>query len=232
MNNLSKREKLLVIVGAILIILYPYYNLFLKPISQKIKIVNQSISDKKIEYNSIEKLKVSNVTNTKKVEGLKIKYDEAMKALPENERNPEISYSINTFATQNNISIVSVAFGQSANYSAISSTNNTSTATSNTTTNTKELDISIESSKPRLMFVPVTVSIGGDYLSTLNFINNIEGDSRLAEVVNISILSTQEQGKELQSSIVLNYYSTEGTNKNKPSYNIKDDNAGKTDLFK
>ena len=103
MNNLSKREKLLVIVGAILIILYPYYNLFLKPISQKIKIVNQSISDKKIEYNSIEKLKVSNIVNTKKVEELKIKYDEAMKALPENERNPEISYSLNTFATQNNI---------------------------------------------------------------------------------------------------------------------------------
>ena len=107
-----------------------------------------------------------------------------MKALPENERNPEISYSLNTFATQNNISIVSVAFGQSANYSAVSSTNNSSTATANT----NEVNSSIDSTKQQLIFVPVTVTISGDYAATLNFISRIEGDSRLAEVVNISMI--------------------------------------------
>ena len=30
------------------------------------------------------------------------------------------------------------------------------------------------------MFVPVTVIVSGDYLSTLNFISNIEGDSQIS----------------------------------------------------
>jgi len=213
LSNLGKREKLLVIVGVIFVILYFYYNLFLQPISQKIKVVNESIDNKTIEYNSIEKLKVTNASNAKKLEAIKTKYDEAVRALPENERNPEIAYSLNTFATKDKTELISVAFGQNANYAVVPASTATTTTTTTTTTNHK------------LMFVPVTVAFRGDYTSTMSFISSVENDSRLAEVVNVSIIG-------LQSTIVLNYYSTEGTIKNKPSYDFKDNNAGKTDLFK
>ncbi|MBU3090569.1 hypothetical protein KPL35_00485 [Clostridium sp. CF011] len=227
MSSFSKREKLLVIVGTILVILYPYYNLFLKPISQKIKIVNQSISDKKIECDSIEKFNGSNISNTEKLEDIKNIYNESVKVLPENERNPEISYSINTFAAKNKIKLISVAFGQSVNYSSKNSVNNSA----NITANASEVDSSIDSTNHKLMFVPVTVIINGDYSSVLSFISDIEGDSRLAEIVDISMSSTQGESKGPQATIVLNYYSTEGTIKNKPSYDFKDDNVGKSNLF-
>ncbi|MBW9144432.1 hypothetical protein K2F40_10200 [Clostridium sp. CM028] len=227
MSSFSKREKLLVIVGTILVILYPYYNLFLKPISQKIKIVNQSISDKKIECDSIEKFNGSNISNTEKLEDIKNIYNESVKVLPENERNPEISYSINTFAAKNKIKLISVAFGQSVNYSSKNSVNNSA----NITANANEVDSSIDSTNHKLMFVPVTVIINGDYSSVLSFISDIEGDSRLAEIVDISMSSTQGESKGTQATIVLNYYSTEGTIKNKPSYDFKDDNVGKSNLF-
>ena len=211
LSNLGKREKLLVILGVIFVILYFYYNLFLQPISQKIKVVNESISNKKIEYNSIEKLKVTNASNAKKLEVIKTKYDEAVRALPENERNPEIAYSLNTFATKDKTELISVAFGQNGNYAVVPASTATKTIAT-TTTNDK------------LMFVPVTVAIKGDYASTMSFISSLENDNRLAEVVNVSIIG-------LQSTIVLNYYSTEGTIKNKPSYDFKDSNAGKSNLF-
>jgi len=228
LSNLSNRERLLVILGAILIILYPYYNFFLKPIRLEINTVNQSISDKKLEYNLIEKLKVTNVRNSKKLEEIKAKYNQAVKALPENERNPEISYSLNSISTKNNIKLISVTFGEIAGYFAKSSVNDSKATTKKS--NTNATSSSISSTDQKLMVVPVTVIINGDYASTLNFINSIEGDIRLAEVVNVS-MSSQGETKVLQATIILNYYSTQGTTKYKPSYDFKDDKAGKTDLF-
>jgi type IV pilus assembly protein PilO len=237
LNNLSKREKLLVIGGGTLVLFYLYFNFFLKPIDQKIKIVNQSISEKTVEYDSIEKLKVSNISNAKKLEEVKKKYNEALKVLPQNERNPEISYSINIFAVKNNIKLISVAFGQSVEHLAKSSENNSKTPAETPTETpikndkTNAVDSSIPSTNKKLMFAPVTVVISGDYLSTLSFISNMEDDSRLAQIVNISMSSTQEVSNALQSTIVLNYYFTEGATKNQPTYDFKDDKAGKHNLF-
>lgn len=229
MSDLSRREKLLVIGGMILVIFYLYFNFFLKPIDQKIKIVNQNINDKKIEYDSIEKLKISNISNAKKLEVIKKKYNEAVKVLPVNERNPEISYSINIFAIKNNINLISVAFGKGVEYTSESSVSNSVTPTGKTNINV--LDASIASINQKLMFAPVTIVINGNYLSTLSFISNIEEDDRLAEIVNINMSSTQGIINALQSTIVLNYYFTKGTAKNPPIYKFKDDKAGKNNLF-
>jgi len=202
LRNSSKRERLLVIVLSILIIVYPYYNLFLKPISQKILIVNQSISEKQQQYDSIEKLKLTNVVNEKKLENIKIKYALAIVSLPDNSRSPEITYRLNRFVTQNSINLISVTFGQNVKYS-----------------------------KGKLMVLPVTVIINGDYLSTLNFISNIEGDSRIAEIVDINMSSSQGVNASIQSTIILNYYYTQEVTSNNPTYDFKTDNVGKTDLF-
>lgn len=222
MENLSKREKLLVILLACLIVLYVYLKFFLNPINDKIKAQTQVLNDKKTEYASMEKLKVSNVKNEKKLQQIKNKFDESVKALPKNERNPEISYNINSLAIKNKVNVNTVAFGQIADYSAGKKVNNADNATSKNT----------EGNNQKLMLVPVTVVISGDYSSMVNFINSIENDNRITEIESVSISSKSEKQNGLQCNLLLNYYFSTGSDKDQPTYNIKGDNPGKENLFK
>lgn len=227
MGNLSKREKTLVIIGTILIVIYLYFSFFLSPVFEKVKVENNIIKDKRSQEADIEKVKLSNITNNKKLEGLKTKFNEAVKELPKNERNPEIARNLNIMAEKSNVSINSVTFGGAAT-AAVSTTKPSTTAVDTGKTTVQSSNVN-----QKLIIVPVSIITNGDYLSLLSFTSNIEGDGRLAQIdsISVNLSSKTDKSNILQSNIVINYYFTEGTIEDKPTYDFKDDKAGKDNLF-
>lgn len=224
MGNLSKREKALVIVGAILVVIYLYFSYFLSPIYGKIKEENNIIKNKKNQIATIEKFKISNIANNKKLESLKIKFSEGFKELPKNERNPEIARDLNIMAEKSKVTINSVTFGSGTTNASTNTTNSSSTAVDTRKT-------TAQSSNAKLIIVPVTLIINGDYPTMLRFTKNIEENDRFAQIVSINISSKTDARNVLQSNIVLNYYFTEDITKQKPKYDFKDDKSGKNNLF-
>lgn len=225
-GNLSKREKTLIVAGTILIIIYLYFSFFLNPIYEKVKAENNIINDKKSQNTTIEKFKISNVVNSKKLEGLKAKFNEAIKELPKNERNPEIARNLDIIAKKSNVTLHSVTFGIGAATDATSNVNPSTAQVGKNTTTDQSFNVN-----HKFSMVPVTLIVDGDYPSMLSFTGSIEGEDRLAQIVSISMSSKTDKSSVLQSNIVLNYYFTEGTIEEKPTYDFKDDKAGKDNLF-
>jgi Tfp pilus assembly protein PilO len=232
LNNLAKREKILVILGGALIFFYLYYSVFLSPINKSIENEKKVLASKNAEVTAIERLKVSNVSNKKKLDGYVKKFNESVKQLPKNDRNPEIAYNLNDLATKSSINISSVNFGTISDYVAKSTTESsvgeTKVPVSNPTTN-------VNTTSQKLKLVPVTISLTGKYESLLAFISNIEStqtDNRLAEIGSISISTKSDNANLVQASLVLNYYFSEGSTKEQPTYDdLKGNNVGKDNLF-
>lgn len=225
MNSLAKREKILIIIVAGLILMYVYVTFFLNPLNIKIGNEKQLLTKKTEEYSSIEKLVSSNKSNNKKLDTIKKKFDESVKALPKNEKNPEIAYNLNTLASKSSVVINSVTFGQIADSSGNKS------ATTNNNTNTITNTNNVNSSSEKLMYVPVNVIVSGAYPSIVNYINNIEKDTRISEIESVSISSNATDKSVLQCTLVLNYYFTAGNSKDQPDYDINSGDSGKDNLF-
>lgn len=220
LENLSKREKIIVITGSILIIFYLYFSVFLNPIYKKIQVQNNNIRDIKNQLATIEELKGLNITNKEKLESFKTIITEGGREIPENERIPEIARNLESIAKESNVIISSLDFGTVTN---TGSTDNINPSSNTTTAQSTNLNNKINT-------LPSNLIIYGNYTSVVNFIANIEDNTRLAQISSINISSEGSISSVLQASMVINYYYMEGT-EDKPIYDFKDDNTGKNDLF-
>ena len=228
MGNLSKREKTIVIIGTILAVMYLYFNIFLNPIYQKIKVEKNIIYDKKVQIAAIEKLKTSNITDRKKLEDLKTKFTQGVSELPKNERNPEIARNLDVMAKESNVIISSVVFD-------IGTMNASKDSTIPATTQNKTNTITAENTNgnKKIFNVPVNLVVYGDYASVVSFTRNIEENVRLAQIVSTNISLLKDNNIVLQANIVINYYCyiAEGTIQDNPVYEFKDGKSGKDNLF-
>ena len=226
MGNLSKREKILVTVGTIVLVFYLYFSFFLNPTYQKIKAQNNIIQEKKNQIANIGELKKANIAKSEKLKNLKAKFSKGFNELPTNEKNPEIARDLDSIAKKSNVTVNSLTFGVGNSTDIAGATN--PSATPNDTTIKKD---EISNVNYKVNILPVTLIINGDFPSILNFTKNIEEDDRLAQIVSINISSKGDGSVILQSNILINYYYTEGENEDSPTYDFKDDKAGKSNLF-
>jgi Tfp pilus assembly protein PilO len=225
-GNLSKREKILVSVGTIVLVFYLYFSFFLNPTYQKIKAQNNVIQEKKNQIANIGELKKSNIANSEKLKDLKTKFSKGFNELPTNEKNPEIARDLDSIAKKSNVTVNSLTFGIGSSTNVADDTN--PSATPNDATNKKDESSNVNH---KVNILPVTLIINGDFPAILNFTKNIEEDDRLAQIVSINISSKGDASIILQSNILINYYYTEGENGVNPTYDFKDDKAGKSNLF-
>jgi Tfp pilus assembly protein PilO len=232
LNNLAKREKILLIAGGGLIFFYLYFSIFLSPINKSITNERKVLESKNAEVASIERLKVSNVSNKKKLDEYVKKFNDAIKQLPKNDRNPEIAYNLNELATKSKITINSVSFGAVSDYASKISTENQSVENKAPISST----VATDTTSQKLKLAPVSIAVVGDYASFLSFVSSIESvqtNNRLVEIGNISISAKSETENIVQANLILNYYFSEGTTKDQPTYDkLQDNNAGKENLFK
>lgn len=235
MNNLAKREKLLLLLGGGLIFFYVYYSIFLNPIIMSITNEREVIAAKNIEVASVERLKITNVSNKKKLDGYIKKFEDAVKQLPKNDRNPEIAYNLNGLATKSKITIDSVSFGANSDYVGTSSPENAQVESKAVDGKSVTNNLTPNTTSQKLKLVPVSISVTGEYASFLNFVSSIEtikADNRIAEIGSINISAKADVGNSVQATIALNYYFSEGTTTEQPTYdNLKDNNVGKDNLF-
>jgi Tfp pilus assembly protein PilO len=143
----------------------------------------------------------------KQLEELKTNIDKSLAAFPQNERNPEIAYNIKAISNNCNVLLGAINFGQAAEYSL-----QQGPKVSN-----------------KLMSVPVTLQVSGDYRNITNFISKIENDSRMAVVGSVAL---NETGGTLQSSISVNYLYMPSPNIIDTEYDFNNGNYGKDNLFK
>jgi len=218
---------------ATLAVLYVCFNFFISPLKVKIDAKNQIIAEEKEKYASIKKLKTTNKNDTIRLKDIKLKYDEGVKALPQNDRNPEIFLNLNTIAIKSNIKMNSVVIGSSTSYSvqdAANASSNKSSSNSVTSSGTKTTGID-PNLVSNIKFVQATIAITGNYSNIINFVGSIEEDNRLNEIQSITITANGDKTIGLQATIITNYYFKEDTSNQQQSYDFKDNNGGKADLF-
>lgn len=219
MKKLNRNEIILVSLCAAMVIIYGYYSLFLSPVLGKMSGINDAINKNYDTVSHINTVKNLNKTLQGKLTKVQAQYDEASKALPKGERNPEITYGIKKLADTNKVIINSISIGTGVDYKQQTLSNQN-----------KNADIAKSTAiNGRLMSLPVTINISGNYLDMMNFVAAIEKDKRIAEVGNINFAATNNG--TLQGSVSVSYYYLDVTNKDL-KYDFNNGAYGKDDLFK
>jgi Tfp pilus assembly protein PilO len=226
LDNLGKRDKIIILIVGLLIFSYMYFTFVLTPVGNKIINEQKVVANKKTQYKDIEIMKLSNPQEQKKLEEAKQKFDKSVKQLPKNERNPDITYNFNDLALKGNVRIKSLAFDKDKDYSIKKKDDITSNLNS-----TKNNTVDTSTTGTKLMLVPVTIVVSGDYVSTLKFIASIESDNRVTEVQTVNMVATIQGSNVLDTTFLLNYYFGESGNKDEPTYDMKSDSVGKENLF-
>jgi type IV pilus assembly protein PilO len=207
LKDLSKREKYLLIVLGVTLVFYCYYRLLMLPIINGIVVSRANIDKYNDEINSQVLNSLVVQKDKKQLEELKANIDKSLAAFPKDERNPEIAYDIKAVSNNCNVLLGAINFGQAAEYSL-----QQGPKVSN-----------------KLMSVPVTLQVSGDYRNIINFILKIENDSRMAVVGSVAL---NETGGTLQSSISVNYLYMPSQNMIGAEYDFNNGTYGKDSLFK
>lgn len=219
--NLSGRDKIIVIVLAVILVIVCYVELFLLPMTDKISQVSQDTKDINSKLNSMS------VTTSKYEANKKIKVDldkqvaDASDALPSIAKEPEITYDLKGQSDKAGTSITSVSFSPASDFDPATITQ----------PGEKVKMAKIKIPQGKLMNMPATIICAGTYSQVLNFINNIETDKRIAEVQTLNV-SSSGQGN-LQIAIGVNYYYLNKNDQPKVNYPFLQSSSayGKSDIF-
>lgn len=218
MKNLSKQEKILLSILAILGIVYIYFNIFLSPLLADLKAARKTLENYDNQLWTARNTKSQNEKLKKDIAALEDNFNEKLKVLPQSARLPEVIRNLKISADSNKITLNNV------NFSNISSN---STSKNDAANANKKSDIL------KLNTVPVTLDISGQYKDISKFIDGLEKGERAAEILNVNInSSTGSQGtSSLRASISLNFIFAEGDNKVDANYDFNNGNYSKDNLF-
>lgn len=231
--NLSKRERYLIILIAILAAFYLYYSLFLSPILNKIKDEKSKVETYTFQLNNINLVKNTNKTLNVELKNLKEKNEENLNTLPDFERNPEIAYKLKSIADNNKITLNNINFSDPAIY-------NNSANSSNTQQNNNSSSNEVKSSvtnfpKGSLLNIPVNLRVVGSYDNLLKFVAAIENGDRISIINTIKLdLQTNDTNSTdiIITDITLDYFYINSSTTDKPDYDFNKGTYGKDNLFK
>jgi type IV pilus assembly protein PilO len=233
-NNLSRREKYLIVIIGVLAIIYVYYSFFLSPVINKIKIEKSTVDSYNVQLKNINGMKASNMKLINELDDLKEKNNKNSIALPNFEKNPEITYKLKTMADTNNVNISNVNMSQPITYSQSSSnTSNNSTNSSqqsNTNNSSNSNSVVVTAKLGSLLSIPVSITINGDYDGIMNFISSIEKDERLSIMNTVSLDSQSSNG--ITTIITLDYFYIAPSANDKVEYDFNKGDYGKDNPFK
>ena len=207
LKNLSKREKYLLIALATVLVFYCYYRFLMLPILNNIGVSKSNIDKYSNEINSQVLNNLVIQKDKKQLEELKTNIEKSLFAFPQDERNPEIAYNIKAISNNCNVSLGAINFGQAAEYNL-----QQGPKVSN-----------------KVMSVPVTIQVSGDYKNITNFISKVENDSRMAVVGTVGLSG---MGGFLQGGISVNYLYMPSQNMIDSKYDFNNGTYGKENLFK
>ncbi|WP_326511757.1 type 4a pilus biogenesis protein PilO [Clostridium intestinale] len=208
LNKLSHKEKILLLIVAIMSVFFVYYNYLIIPTMDKLAPLEtevEALRNKTLNYENIEN-KI--IIKEKEYNELKDKYNESARALPKIDKYPELSKDLNDLANKNTVTLQSIAMEKGQVYQQ----GDTS----------KDASIPSTSNKGGLSTQKVTLSLRGDFSNILNLVNDLENGSRICEIN--SITSTKES-----STINLTFYYAPGDMEE--NYDFNSGSYGKDNMF-
>ncbi|MDF2502998.1 GspMb/PilO family protein [Clostridium sp.] len=242
MNNLSKREKYLIVVIGVLAVIYVYYSFFLSTVINKIKAEKSMVNTYNVQLQNINEMKVSNKKLSNELDTLKEENNKNSMALPSSERDPEIVYNLKTVADANKVNISNVNMSQPTSYSQTSSNTSNSNTNNSQNNNANSSSNTTVTAKPgSLLSIPVNLSVTGEYDGIVNFISSIEKDGRLSTInsINLGSQGTGAAGgsqnsasNSITASIALNYFYIVPSANDKIEYDFNKGSYGKDNPFK
>lgn len=222
--NLEKRDKFILLFIFILVFGYFYIQFFLLNIIDQTKVDAQSIIDSQIKLNKINSMVTDNKQKKDKLDILKSEYNTKLNSLPKNARAPEITYDLKKQADKCGVTLTSVSFGQDVDAGTVKELNEYITA-----------KIAGSSGNSKLMAIPASIVVNGDYINIINFVDTIEKDNRIAKVLSLG-LSAQENSSTVQGSLGVDYFynNDAANNSEKPAYDFNSNkgNYGNSNPFK
>lgn len=240
MGGLGKREKILLAILGIAVVCYLYFTFLLTPLQKDMDASRANIDKYQVKVNEIKGAKGRIEGQRKQLEELKVKLSEALKVLPEMERNPEIVYNFKKLGDSNNVTIATVGFGEvtesapqepQENNQNKDQKNNPPAENTNKDTTQGQQANNNDPNKKKIFTVPVTISVFGDYNSIMNFIGSIEKDKRFSLISTAGLTKDQTSGK-ITAAIAMAYFYSEEITKGELNYDFNKGQYGKTDLFK
>ncbi len=208
LNKLSHKEKILLLIVAIMSVFFVYYNYLIIPTMDKLAPLEtevEALRNKTLNYENIEN-KI--IIKEKEYNELKDKYNESARALPKIDKYPELSKDLNDLANKNTVTLQSIAMEKGQVYQQGDTSKDASTPST--------------SNKGGLSTQKVTLSLKGDFSNILNLVNDLENGSRICEIN--SITSTKES-----STINLTFYYAPGDMEE--NYDFNSGNYGKDNMF-
>ncbi|SHI91194.1 type 4a pilus biogenesis protein PilO [Clostridium intestinale] len=208
LNKLSHKEKILLLIVAIMSVFFVYYNYLIIPTMDKLAPLEtevETLRNKTLNYENIEN-KI--IIKEKEYNELKDKYNESARVLPKIDKYPELSKELNDLANKNTVTLQSIAMEKGQVYQQGDTSKDASTPST--------------SNKGGLSTQKVTLSLKGDFSNILNLVNDLENGSRICEIN--SITSTKES-----STINLTFYYAPGDMEE--NYDFNSGSYGKDNMF-
>lgn len=184
MENLSKKEKILIAVLALIAIVYVYYLLVLKPIYAKIDVENQKIAGYNSQIVTANNLAAKNKKDQIDLDALRVKVLDLTPQLPKVEKNPQIAFDIKKSADNYGLGIKDLNFTTPTEYKLATvapSTGTTNQAANAATTKANQLLFA------KLQIVPVKITVTGNYTKIMNFVQEIETGVRIGIIKSVDI---------------------------------------------
>lgn len=220
LNNLSKKEKLLISVTIIVGVLCLYFNFIFIPSVTSIINKTSIIDDYNKQVQNIKDTKDKNKKLSSNLTTLQGKFDETSKELPYSERIPEIIHDIKPLIDASGATYGPVSFGKSAEYLF-------------TIPGTKTKVSSKDSKETRLMSFSVNLAESGNYISLMKLIDSIETIKTNNRIATIDNISFSPSPTTVEATIGVHYYFLTDSKDNNLKYEFVNTGVfGKDNPFK
>lgn len=210
MENLSRKDRKILIGLIILGIVCIYYMLFLRPVFNKI---SDAKFQKKTAKSKMEQINIARNSlpgHRKEYYNLKSEIDNSIRLLPQNEREPEIALQVKSLSDKNGIALTSLDFEKSAEEK-----------------NTEKDD--------KIMSVPVVINLTGSYEDAVKFIKGLEDGERIAVInaVKFNLDKKDSKSGQVNTEVDASFYFTKSKIAGLDmEYDFNNGKYGKPDVFK
>lgn len=207
MNNLTKRDKVLLVILLVLVVSFLYLRFLITPSIEKISNVKADIETNKGKLDTLDNKKIQNQAIRNKLKNLIGKYEDAKLAIPTGVKDAEIVTSISKICSKDNIQLSSLSFSNGVIYS--NSNNNTAASSSKT---------NAQAASGQLMSTEASISITGNLTNIISFIDDFEHTDRIGI---ISTVSFSQSDNSFKASITANYFYFQGLDTKSNTNNSK-----------
>lgn len=179
---ISKNEKILMAVLCAVSLFFIIDILIIEPSNRKIKPLKDEVKVLKEQVQNIEGIDSSINEKEGKLEGLKAEFEKASQTIPKTDRYPQVIKDIEGMSAATGTIVTNYTLSKPSTFASDENGENEE-----------------QNAQSGLQVFTIQMNVKGDYVNVLSFINKLESDSRIKEVISLN-------SKKDSSNISVVYY--------------------------